>query len=271
LIVTIYGDVAEPRGGVLSMGTLIALCAAHGISETLVRTAVSRLVAAGHLEGERIGRRSFYRLSRAATAEYAAAAQRFFGPAPRPEAWAILAPADPDDARALAGAGFVRLGGDLFIGPEGRWHGAASFVLAARNSAGDDGFRAFAAARWPIGDLADAYAAFVDRHAALATAVAADGPPGPPAALTARLAVLHDYREIVLNDPRLPVAALPRPWPGDAAAARFAELYLALSPAADARVADALEGAGGRLPAETPATRRRLASLRTTLAPERDR
>lgn len=55
-IVTIYGDVVEPRGNVLWMGTLIECCARHGISESLVRTAVSRLVAAGRLEGERIGR-----------------------------------------------------------------------------------------------------------------------------------------------------------------------------------------------------------------------
>ena len=62
-IVTIYGDVVEPRGGLLWMGTLIEVCARAGISETRVRTAVSRLVAAGRLEGTREGRRSFYRLT----------------------------------------------------------------------------------------------------------------------------------------------------------------------------------------------------------------
>ena len=41
-IVTIYGDVVEPRGGTLAMATLIDSCARHGISESLVRTAVSR-------------------------------------------------------------------------------------------------------------------------------------------------------------------------------------------------------------------------------------
>ena len=50
-IVTIYGDVALPRGEVLWMGSLIGVCARVGISENLVRTAVSRLVAAGRLEG----------------------------------------------------------------------------------------------------------------------------------------------------------------------------------------------------------------------------
>ncbi|PII39244.1 hypothetical protein T190_08555, partial [Sinorhizobium meliloti CCBAU 01290] len=79
-IVTIYGDVVEPRGGAIWIGNLIEICAGVGISETLVRTAVSRLVAAGQLAGEREGRRSFYRLTDAARAEFAAAARVIFGP-----------------------------------------------------------------------------------------------------------------------------------------------------------------------------------------------
>ena len=71
-IVTIYGDVVEPRGGVAWTGNLIETCAAVGISETLVRTAVSRLVAAGQLSGEREGRRSFYRLAAFRVCAYAA-------------------------------------------------------------------------------------------------------------------------------------------------------------------------------------------------------
>lgn len=62
-IVAVYGDVVVPRGEVLWMGSLIGICARIGISENLVRTATSRLVAAGRLEGERAGRRSFYRLA----------------------------------------------------------------------------------------------------------------------------------------------------------------------------------------------------------------
>ena len=46
-LVTLYGDVVEPRGGTLWMGSLIECCAMHGLSESLVRTAVSRLVGAG--------------------------------------------------------------------------------------------------------------------------------------------------------------------------------------------------------------------------------
>ena len=58
-IVTVYGDVVVPRGGVLWTGTLIEVCERVGISESLVRTAVSRLVAAHRLRGERLGRHSY--------------------------------------------------------------------------------------------------------------------------------------------------------------------------------------------------------------------
>lgn len=58
-IVTIYGDVVEPRGGILWMGNLIDLCAVAGLNESLVRTSVSRLVSAGQLIGVREGRKSY--------------------------------------------------------------------------------------------------------------------------------------------------------------------------------------------------------------------
>lgn len=77
-IVTVYGDVVVPRGEVLWIGSLIETCARIGISENLVRTAVSRMVAAGRLEGERSGRRSFYRLAPAARAEFADAARLLY-------------------------------------------------------------------------------------------------------------------------------------------------------------------------------------------------
>ncbi|MCV0428453.1 MAG: PaaX family transcriptional regulator, partial [Roseibium sp.] len=63
LIVSMYGDIVEPRGGVLWMGNLISLCAGFNVNESLVRTAVSRLVSKGQLEGQREGRRSYYALT----------------------------------------------------------------------------------------------------------------------------------------------------------------------------------------------------------------
>ena len=88
-IVTLYGDAIEPRGGTLWMGDLVSCCAEQGISESLVRTAVSRLVAAGKLLGERIGRKSFYRLTDQAQAEFRSASKVLYTPPPMARGWLL--------------------------------------------------------------------------------------------------------------------------------------------------------------------------------------
>lgn len=72
---TIYEDIVEPRGGELWIGNIIESRAVVGISENLVRTAVSRLMVTGQLQSERSGRCSFYRLTPIARAEFAYAAK----------------------------------------------------------------------------------------------------------------------------------------------------------------------------------------------------
>ncbi|MFD2816395.1 hypothetical protein ACFSYD_21480 [Paracoccus aerius] len=89
-IVTVYGDVVVPRGEVLWIGSLIEICSRIGISENLVRTAVSRLVSADRLQGTRVGRRSFYRLAPAARAEFAQAARMLYA-RPQPSGdWLVM-------------------------------------------------------------------------------------------------------------------------------------------------------------------------------------
>lgn len=84
-------------------GTLIELCRCVGTNELLVRTSVSRLVAASRLEGERIGRRSYYRLRSSAVAEFMQAADLLYGPDRPVRGWQILHDTDlrPEDARGL--------------------------------------------------------------------------------------------------------------------------------------------------------------------------
>ena len=51
LIVTIFGDAIMPRGGAVTLGSLISLAAPFGLNERLVRTAAARLAKEGWLEG----------------------------------------------------------------------------------------------------------------------------------------------------------------------------------------------------------------------------
>jgi phenylacetic acid degradation operon negative regulatory protein len=47
-------------------------------------------------------------------------------------------------------------------------------------------------------------------------------------AFTARILLIHHYRRVVLRDPLLPAALLPKDWPGRAARALCGEVYRAL-------------------------------------------
>lgn len=258
-IVTVYGDVVVPRGEVLWMGSLIGICARIGISENLVRTATSRLVASGRLEGERAGRRSFYRLAPAARAEFAEAARLLYAPHLRPEGWLVLAAADlPDDT--IRRFHLARMGGDMWIGPDwGTLPPGAALVL---RSEGNDLARHPGLAQfWDLSGLAARYAAMVARFQPLAAHLQVGARLAPAEALTARLLLVHLYRGALLRDPLLPRGALPEGWSGAAAQSLFRQLYRDLTPAAEADIATALEDQDGPLPATSPASQSRLASL----------
>lgn len=252
-IVTIYGDVVVPRGGVLWTGTLIALCAGVGINESLVRTAVSRLVAADRLEGERIGRRSYYRLRRSALAEFMQAADLLYGPDRPAQGWQILHAPDlrPEEAQRLR---LGHMGGPVFLRPDrGQALPRGTVAFHAEALTPDAALSQF----WDLTALRDGYAGFM----ALFDRLNPDALSGAEA-LTARLLLVHAYRFVLLRDPRLPAAHLPADWNAPEARALFCRLYLALTPAAESYVAAICEGADGALPAMTAASeQRRLALL----------
>lgn len=131
IVATIFGDVVLHRGGRISMRDLQRLIEAIGINEGALRTAISRLAAEGWLEGERVGRNSFYSLSAEAERQSIEAGRVIYrapgnaaknwclalGPGPGPEgaaqlqkdvwAWSDqVGTADPDD-------GFLRIDGPV--------------------------------------------------------------------------------------------------------------------------------------------------------------
>ncbi|MBW8318859.1 MAG: hypothetical protein K0M49_21810 [Arenimonas sp.] len=261
MIVTIYGDIVVPRGGVLWMGTLVEICARLGISETLVRTAVSRLVAAEQLVGERDGRRSYYRLATGARTEFAAAARLLYGPQTGADGFLIHhAPGLSDEVARRAHLG--RMGPDLYLRPN-HSENAPLPGLAFRAEVMKDGglLAEYAATLWDLGSFADEYRAMIDLFSPLSTALERGETLAPADAVSARLLLVQTYRAVLLRDPRLPADALPKDWPGLAARRLFARLYRALSPMADAYIAAHFEGRDTHLPAETAETAARLQSL----------
>ena len=264
-IVTIYGDVVAPRGGTLWMGNLIECCASHGINESLVRTAVSRLVASGRLVGQRVGRKSYYRLSEAAQQEFAEASRVLYAPPPAATGWLIalntLGPIP----------GWAGVGGGHSMAPDRTDLETLEGVVLSANAPEDArSMESFAVKHWPLEEVSAAYERSIDCFASVA------GRSWPSSidddlSLALRLRLVHLYRHAALRDPRLPHAALPKEWPGFKARRLFVQLYLKLSKAADAAIGARFENVDGRLQVRTEETSVRLGRLKSEMKLETSR
>ena len=255
-IVTVYGDVVVPRGGVLWTGTLIEVCAGVGINESLVRTAVSWLVAAQRLRGERVGRRSYYHLDASAHQEFEQAAVLLFGPEAETRGWQILHVPDlTEDAARLQRMG--HMGGQVFIRPDrGQRAPEGALTFHADDPGGIERIAQF----WDLSALQERYIDMIARFGPLDAALKG-GSLSDEAALVARLLLVHVYRNVMLRDPRLPQNALPPDWKGQEARALFRRLYRRLSPSAERHIAARFEGVDGNLPARTTASEARIGAL----------
>lgn len=265
-IVTIYGDVVEPRGGVVWIGNLIETCRSVGITETLLRTAVSRLVNAGQLVGEREGRRSYYRLTSAAQTEFAKAAALLYGaePAIKWQFVLINGPSPDEIMQALERDGFARLSPRLAVGT----HPAPSLpdrviIFDAELATENGALKEFAEDSWNLSRFAEAYHEFVRRFGAFSQRMGDGSGLSPVDCLIARLLLVHQYRLIMLREPHLPKSALPENWPGEDARRLFTDLYMRLSKKADSYVGRRFENEAGKLPETTSASQRRLDGLKS--------
>lgn len=259
-IVTLYGDIVEPRGGVLWIGNIIESCAAVGISENLVRTAVSRLMAAGQLEGERSGRRSFYRLTPSARAEFAYADKVLYDQQSA-EQWRLVYLDGPDaesHMRSLKRLGYAAVNARLAIGPDDVPLPKQALVWQASVLQGHESMRTFIAEHWDLPTYANAYKRFIvcfEPIHALVTQLE------PLQAMTLRLLMVHEYRQIALRAPHFPAETLADSWEGHIARQLFAQLYIALSHAADTKISADFINGEGPLVAQSTQVRQRLKRL----------
>ena len=78
-------------------------------------------------------------------------------------------------------------------------------------------------------------------------------------AFTARVLLIHHYRRVVLRDPLLPAALLPRDWPGRAARELCGEIYRGVLPASEQWLDGHASNENGALPAAGKGLYRRFA------------
>jgi phenylacetic acid degradation operon negative regulatory protein len=80
LVITIFGDAVQPRGGRVSTSRLQRLLGRLGVESGALRTALSRLGRDGWVTSERAGRTSVYRLTHTGLADFSDASQRIYAP-----------------------------------------------------------------------------------------------------------------------------------------------------------------------------------------------
>jgi phenylacetic acid degradation operon negative regulatory protein len=256
LLITIFGDSIAPRGGAVTLGSLISLAQPFGLTERLVRTSVARLAGDGWLQARRDGRRSEYRITPTGRDRFAEATKRIYGAIP--DSWdgqwtlLLLPPANggrrQDVREELRWLGFGQVSPGVFAHPN--WsveearaglkglEGAAEALLLKSSSEGSETDRRLVAAGWDLGELTRRYRRFLETFTPVAdaagpTADAVAPPATDEAAFIIRTLLIHEYRKIHLQDPLLPPALLPVNWVGAAAYDLSKHLYSAVFPAAE--------------------------------------
>jgi phenylacetic acid degradation operon negative regulatory protein len=264
LIITVFGDAIAPRGGAITLGSLIGLMAPFGLTERLVRTSVARLASDDWLAGRRVGRRSEYRLSASGRRRFVEATRRIYaGPA---SAWngrwtLVLSPAANTAQRrqireTLRWEGFGELGSVVLAHPtrtpaETRARlgvgglAQAPIVLEARSTE-PDADRQLVLQGWDLRELAGRYARFMRHFVPVLPVLRASLAPAD--AFLVRTLLIHEYRKIHLRDPLLPPSLLPADWPGIPAYDVCRTVYERVFRAAENHLAAVGARLDGRLP-----------------------
>jgi phenylacetic acid degradation operon negative regulatory protein len=290
LLITLFGDAIAPRGGAVTLGSLIELARPFGLAERLVRTSVARLAAEGWVAATRHGRRSEYRLTASGRKLFAEATRRIYGASP--SQWegrwtlAVLPPAAVRPPRAAARRGirqelrwlgFGQLGPGVYAHPACTLEQARGwlatvgcaercwiFKSATRGLAAD---RRLAAEGWNLAALARRYRRFRASFSPVEAAVRQSDALSPESAFLVRTLLIHEYRKIHLQDPQLPPALLPAGWIGTEAYALTRQLYGAVFTAAEEFLGATGRTIEGALPRASGAARMRFSPATRYSAP----
>ncbi len=257
LITTVFGDAILPRGGRVSLGSVIQLLQPLGVNERLVRTAVYRLVKEKWLESEALGRKTDYMLTPSGYQRFDDASRQIYA-ADIPgwdRRWRLILIVGELENRvreqlraALFWHGFGETATGSFVHPTADLENVmASLVseglgqvlalllpLVAVNSrveqcATDSDLVQKA---WNLDALALSYEGFLQKYEPIRDALVTCGQEDltEENAFLIRTLLIHDVRRLLLRDPKLPESLLPASWPGSRARYLCRDLYRKLLP-----------------------------------------
>lgn len=279
LLITLFGDAIAPRGGAVTLGSLIRLAAPFGIPDRLVRTSVGRLAKDGWLEFRRAGRQSEYVLTEHGKRRFAEATQRIYAEAPASwdGHWTLLfLPPGPRARREtireeLAWLGFGQISAGVLA------HASRSVadtrrqlaelqvnrgaVIMRAASEGAEADRILLQTGWDLAELARSYQRFVATFEPVREVLAGKSALLPETAFVIRTLLIHEYRKIHLRDPLLPHSLLPPGWVGAKAYELCGDLYRKVFTAAESFVSVTGETLERKLAAPARETFRRFGGV----------
>lgn len=284
LITTIFGDAILPRGGRVSLGSLIQLLQPLGVNERLVRTAVYRLVKDEWLQSEALGRKTDYLPTPSGRRRFDEAGRQIYA-ADNPgwdRRWRLVLVVGELDyrereklRRALFWHGFGQTASGSFVHPTADLEQVMDSLLLeglveampqlmpliavnarAASCASDVDMVQKA---WNLDGLALSYEAFQEKYEALHDALTTHGPDGltPENAFLVRTLLIHDFRRLLLRDPQLPESLLPATWPGNRSRQLCRDLYRRLLPLSESHLDEKVRLSSGVMPTSSHMLNRR--------------
>ncbi len=215
IVITVFGDAVEHRGGQIALRDLQRITDRIGIGEGALRTAMSRLAKEGWVEREKDGRNSTYRLSADRQLETADASKVIYrgtlGIGVRN--WALVL----DEGTDIVGALRLSRGAQVMPWRDGL-SGDERFVLKASAEHVPDWVRTLV--------VPDAIGAQIGEVEMLLGKV-----PGKLAdldALVLRVLLVHFWRRAVLRLPEYAGDLMPPDWGANAVLARLGNVYAEL-------------------------------------------
>ncbi|BDH46040.1 phenylacetic acid degradation operon negative regulatory protein PaaX [Salmonella enterica subsp. enterica serovar Choleraesuis] len=271
LIASLYGDALAHRGAEIWLGSLVALLAPMGFGERFVRTALFRLSKDGWLDAERVGRRSYYRLSAAGVNQTRRAESKIYR-AGQPDwdgKWLLLLSEGLEKQtlqqvkKELIWQGFGTLTPSLMASPSQSLAEVQHFLHESGIAENVICFEAHSALEmsqtalkarieecWHLSEKNGRYAEFINLFRPLLQLLRDAAPEEltPERCFSIQLLLIHLYRRVVLTDPLLPDDLLPPHWLGQNARQLCINIYQRVAPGALAFVSAVGETSVGELP-----------------------
>ncbi|MCJ8340083.1 MAG: phenylacetic acid degradation operon negative regulatory protein PaaX [Pseudomonadales bacterium] len=269
LIMSIYGDAIEPRGGSVWLGSLINILEPLGLNQRLVRTSIFRLTKDGWLSSEQVGRRSYYQITASGRRRFQLAFKRVYGEL-HPQwhgQWDLLITSALDQEtrkelkKELGWQGFASISSGLLAHPNCDAkelkntlqelqvsNDIVHMKSELQDAVANESLKKLVSGWWDLKQLADDYQQFLGVFTPILPALQAEKELDAQSCFLLRTLLIHHYRKILLKDPHLPQALLPCDWAGNAARELCQSLYQLCYQQAEQYLTNTQETAAGSLP-----------------------